>query len=313
MGPRKLITFLGLLLYINILLMYMITCPFCNKELKPNGIAAHLNKCKKRPLDLSKVEIRKLYFIHNFGENIFSNVINDYNNLFSLPMLKEKYGLCYRAIYEILDMFNIPHRDMKTSQKLITAPKYKEYCNKHYGVDNVSQLPEVQRKKESTFLKHYGKDNVWKTDMYKEFTSKRWASYSPERKNELLKQWRNASGTTSKLESTIAEYLIEINIPFIQQFKFNDFYHPYDFLLTGTNIIIEVNGDFWHANPKMYKDTDILNFPNKSILAKDIWETDDINEREAIKNGYKVCKIWENDIKTKSKEEIQLFILDNIN
>ena len=67
--------------------MYMITCPFCNKELKPNGIASHLNKCKKRPLDLSKVEIRKLYFIHNFGENIFSNVINDYNNCLCWPSI----------------------------------------------------------------------------------------------------------------------------------------------------------------------------------------------------------------------------------
>ena len=292
----------------------MLKCPFCNKELKSTGASAHIYRCNQKPENLSKKQIRECFYIYNFGKDIFKNVINDYNNLFSLPMLKEKYGLCYRAIYEILDMFNVNHRDMKTSQKLITAPKNKEFCNKHYGVDNVSQLPEIQRKKEITFLKHYGKDNIWKTDMYKEFTSNRWASYSPERKKELLKQWRNASGATSKLEAIIAEYLIELNISFIKQFKIDNFYHPYDFLLTGTNVIIEVNGDFWHANPTIYKEDDILHFPNnKHILVKDIWENDIINESEAISNGYVVLKIWESDIKTKSKDEIQLFILDNIN
>lgn len=215
MGPRKLIIIFSVYFYIKVYINYMTKCPFCNKELKGTGGSAHMYKCKQKPENLSKKQIRERFYIYNFGKDIFKNVIDDYNNLFSLPMLKGKYGLCYRAIYEILDMFNIPHRDMKTSQKLITAPKNKEFYNKHYGVDNVSQLPEVQRKKEITFLKHYGKDNVWKTDMYKEFTSKRWASYSPERKTELIRQWRNSKGATSKLEITIADYLLELNIPFI--------------------------------------------------------------------------------------------------
>lgn len=290
----------------------MSVCPFCKKELNCNAIH-HVYKCKSIPTGLTKDEIKELYYKFNFGDTIYEDIIRDYQNLYSLPMLKEKYGLCYRSINYILNKFSIPIRNIKTSQKLITVPKYKSTCLKKYGCENVSQLESVKHKKEQTFIKNYGVDNIWKTPEYAEFTSKRWASYSPERKNELLKQWRNSKGNTSELENKIYGYLNEIGLSVITQFKFDNYYHAYDFLITGTNIIIEVNGDFWHANPMIYSENDVLNFPNNPVKAIDLWKKDDINNIYAKSNGYEVITLWEHDINNKSKEEIQIYLIDVIN
>ena len=60
------------------------------------------------------------------------------------------------------------------------------------------------------------------------------------------------------------------------------------------NIIIEYNGDYWHANPCKYKESDIV---HHGISAKTIWEKD--KEKEELYNslGYKVIYIWEKDYK----------------
>lgn len=277
-------------------------CPFCNKELK--SCTAHVIKCKKNTNNLTSEECWELYIKYNFGEDVFEKIIEDYCNLYSFPMLKSKYGISYKGLYKILKKFNIKIRGISESQKKISVPKSRETCMKKYGVDNVSKRDEIKKKKADTFIKHYDVDNIWKTDWYKEFTSKRWASYTPEKKTELLKQWRNSKGRTSILENKVIGYLNELNISIITQFKFDDYYHAYDILINDTNIIIEVNGDFWHGNPKIYKSDDYLNFPNYKVKVEDLWKKDKLNYEYAKNRGYNVVVLWESDINKKSKDEI---------
>ena len=60
--------------------------------------------------------------------------------------------------------------------------------------------------------------------------------------------------------------------------------------------IIEFNGDFWHANPKIFKKNSILNFPGKKMIAHDLWNLDK-KRLDKIKNlGYEVFIVWENDV-----------------
>lgn len=64
------------------------------------------------------------------------------------------------------------------------------------------------------------------------------------------------------------------------------------------NIIIEVQGDYYHCNPKIYKDG-----PVDIIQANNIEK--DITKKEKLsKMGYKVYYIWENDINTNPNEVI---------
>lgn len=60
------------------------------------------------------------------------------------------------------------------------------------------------------------------------------------------------------------------------------------------NIVVEYNGDYWHANPYRYKESDIV---HHSISAKDIWKKDKEKEELYNKLGYKVIYIWEKDYK----------------
>ena len=70
----------------------------------------------------------------------------------------------------------------------------------------------------------------------------------------------------------------------------------YDLCFPHHKIIIEFNGDFWHANPALYKRDDVLNFPkSKNIIAGDLWYKDEIKRNLAILNGYNILTVWEND------------------
>jgi hypothetical protein len=63
------------------------------------------------------------------------------------------------------------------------------------------------------------------------------------------------------------------------------------------NKAIEFNGDFWHANPKKFAADDIVKFgPNRTSVAKEIWEKDAI-KNNIIKNNYSLLVVWESDYK----------------
>ena len=69
--------------------------------------------------------------------------------------------------------------------------------------------------------------------------------------------------------------------------------YSYDFIYE--NKVIEFNGDYWHANPKIYNKS----FINKTTgyTAKEIWKRDNDKYKYVERKGYKVCTIWESDYK----------------
>jgi hypothetical protein len=73
--------------------------------------------------------------------------------------------------------------------------------------------------------------------------------------------------------------------------------------------IIEFNGDYWHANPKKYHNTDRI----RGIPVKDIWNFD-LEKINLVKNsGYRVMVIWESeflDNKIETIEKVKQWILN---
>jgi very-short-patch-repair endonuclease len=115
-----------------------------------------------------------------------------------------------------------------------------------------------------------------------------------------IKQFQNYSGPfkDTKPELKMKEILASLTIPYEHQFRLGN--HLYDFYILNTNILIEVDGDFWHGNPKKFstlyerqirqKDKDLKN----NQLAKDrgfillrFWEDDVLNNTEEVKNELK--------------------------
>lgn len=96
-------------------------------------------------------------------------------------------------------------------------------------------------------------------------------------------------------ESVIASMLNNLGImwEYEQPIKVGKKTYIPDFILEDKKTIIEVFGDFWHANPKNY-DADDLVFSTKR--AKDVWEKDTIKKQALESVGYRVYIIWQDDI-----------------
>lgn len=82
-----------------------------------------------------------------------------------------------------------------------------------------------------------------------------------------------------------------------------------DAILPKKKIIIEYNGNFWHADPDKYKENDII---HKNITAKEIWEKDALKKDAYNELGYMLITVWQKDF-LKNKEECVKQIAKQIN
>ena len=83
----------------------------------------------------------------------------------------------------------------------------------------------------------------------------------------------------------------------------------YDFKFGST--ILELNGDYFHANPQIYAQNDIIRIRKVDYLAIDIWNGDKQKKELAENNGYIVKYLWENDMKHMSDIDILQWIVSN--
>jgi very-short-patch-repair endonuclease len=94
----------------------------------------------------------------------------------------------------------------------------------------------------------------------------------------------------SNLEYIFEGVLISLNINYIHSHYIKDIHKIYDFYLPEHNILIEVDGDFWHCNPDSKHA-----LPEYKVQEINI-ENDKIKSQWAVDNGYKLLRFWENDI-----------------
>lgn len=80
-------------------------------------------------------------------------------------------------------------------------------------------------------------------------------------------------------------------------------YFP-DYLDEKRKLIIEFNGDLFHAHPLLFKDADYPNPYNLKLSAKQIRDKDERRNSVLKEEGYKVIVVWSSDNKRKKIEEI---------
>jgi len=66
----------------------------------------------------------------------------------------------------------------------------------------------------------------------------------------------------------------------------------------------------WHANPKIYKSSDIIKKWGGSKTAKEIWDFDKFRIKQIEKFGYRVIVLWQLDI-LKNFDKIKRIIDEN--
>lgn len=69
---------------------------------------------------------------------------------------------------------------------------------------------------------------------------------------------------------------------------------PYYYDFSVGKKIIEYNGDFWHANPRIYNSDYYF---KDGVYASDVWEKDKKKTELAKQLGYDVFVVWDNDYK----------------
>jgi G:T-mismatch repair DNA endonuclease (very short patch repair protein) len=109
------------------------------------------------------------------------------------------------------------------------------------------------------------------------------------RKDKLREDWiikRDKYSEIDTLPEKITEnLLLELKINYKK--KINIGYYNCDYVIN--NIVVEVQGDYWHGNPKIYNNFD--NIQQKNI------KRDDRKFKYLSLNGYKILYLWEYDLK----------------
>lgn len=189
---------------------------------------------------------------------------------------------------------------------------------KNYGVDNIWKSDEFKEQHQKTMQERYGVGSLpnrfdKKAEWWKQFSpeqrkkmlaptgpgyTKWWNALSQDERDTIIQQrietaMKNGRSYSSKLEDRVAAMLDELGIKYKRQLFIGR--KSYDFALPG-KVLIEVQGDYWHANPQIYKADDVFEGNGRGQTAQMIWDHDAEKKRHAESKGFTVIYLWESDI-----------------
>lgn len=165
------------------------------------------------------------------------------------------------------------------------------------GTDEESNI-----KRKKTMIERFGVNHNWVGKYGYRKCDKTTIELYGKTSVDLLGEYSFFFGKKTDIEIIFEQILVELNIPHQVKFriydkdKINFWFREYDFLILNSNILIEVDGDYWHGNKSIFNEI--------SEFQKSVQENDKIKEDFAIKNGYNIIRFWGSDIKNKKEEVI---------
>ena len=299
----------------------------------------HKDLCENNGELLNNLYIKDNYSILDITEYL-KNDISSYHIYFLL----DKFNIPKKGVKGSANSKRTREKYKKTgtekygpenslSKGTMPYEKKNKTVKEKYGVDNVFQLEEVKNKLNETMLETYGclricnpeklketlknRTKEQKSTHYKNISianKKKWENYTDEQKYDVINRLSKIRQQPNfhkinKIETKVSNALSQIGFPF--QFSYFIKRRQFDFKI-GENILIEVQGDYWHSNPKFYKEDDIINYPRGKCKAKDVWSKDAEKKEIAEKYGYEVFYVWEDEIKHLNEKDIVLLIKEKI-
>jgi len=155
-------------------------------------------------------------------------------------------------------------------------------------------------KKKETMVKKFGVSHNWIGRYGERKCDKTTLDVYGKTSAEMLIEYSHFFGKKTDIEKMFEVILEELEIPFQCKFriydkdKVNFWFREYDFLILNTNILIEVDGDYWHGNQNIFEEL--------TEFQKSIQINDEIKENFAKNKGYNVIRFWGSDIKKNSQE-----------
>lgn len=118
-----------------------------------------------------------------------------------------------------------------------------------------------------------------------------WLNKTPEEKQKVIDRLNGSMIQTkkpTKIEIKMMEFLKNEKIKFIQNYKIKGFL--VDFYLPKYNLVIECDGDYWHANPDFMFDKELTEPQIRNI------DRDRRKNEMLINEGINFFRFWERDI-----------------
>lgn len=115
-------------------------------------------------------------------------------------------------------------------------------------------------------------------------------------KKKIYKKRNHPKFGTSKLEDDFAKnFLDKLKVKYIWQFEAKDIGRFFDYYLPDYNLIIEIDGGYYHSDPRLYEETEL----NK--MQKRNKKVDEYKNKWALMHGIPILRIWEKDIREDPK------------
>ena len=238
------------------------------------------------------------------GEKRWKEYCNKHSKIASKQTFIDKYGL-EKGLKIYHDSRAITKRGMiKKYGEEIGIKKWNNYCERQRYTCSLEY-----------FIKEYGK--ILGEKKYKDFTIKRALIAQSGQKITVSKISQNLFNNLYKYIHKNEIYYSDLNNEYIIH---NDLTHKnylLDFYDKTKNLVIEFQGDYWHANPKIYNKEDILEFPSHilnrkdKIIVEEIWEYDK-NKKDFIckeLNNPIYLQIWESDYRSNPNKVINDILL----
>jgi len=224
-----------------------------------------------------------------------------------------------------LERYGVPHNFCKSHP---SRKRWESRLLNEEGITNVFQRQSVKEKIKRTMLQRYGTDwkyqrskssdiNYYISKYGKDEGERRYRQvcyekgkfvrvshyvelYGEEDGVKLYRKMlsnRHIGAHWDGLNKKCKAILGELRVQYETEFALPSENYAYRYDIKINNLLIELNGIYWHCSPKKYKPNDLIKFPNnKFILAKDKWDYDKTKNEWAIQNGYKIEVIWEDEL-----------------
>lgn len=291
----------------------IINCKICNKEIKVplnNKIKKYCSKrcqdeskrketikicvfCKKKFKSKPPHEKRKYCSKRCQGDHLKILYKGEGNPSFKKKYSKEEITKRRNATIKLWEDSSYRENILK---KLKTA---QDKSIKEFGV-SLGWSKESSKKRKETYIKTFEIDHNWKKKTKEERRKcddtclERYKKESWEIAREALLNIQETS-----IELKMQKILEKLNIGFEKQYRIyyeTRKYRTYDFYVPCKNLLIEVDGDYWHSNPNFYKLESLTQSQKKNKI------NDEFKNQLAVLNNKFLVRFWETDIKSNNFE-----------
>ena len=180
-----------------------------------------------------------------------------------------------------------------------TISKIVENRKKHSINNSGENNPMYERTYYDIWFEKYNIDEVENRIKSKSEKHRNWLNNNPQQLDKMIKSTLSRGYKKTSIEKVVEEYLKLKKINYKYNFILSN--NQFDFLIPDYNIIIEVHGDYWHANPEIYGEgKKELNERQLFKINRDIEKSNYIKEN----TNFNILYIWETDIKNEKYKRI---------